>query len=147
MEADADRIRLDKWLWAARFFKTRSLASQAIDLGRVRIDGERIKPARGARVGEMLDVQVGDRVLRLQTIGLEFLHKFDWRIDHRRTAQCVGKRQGGVDHASGTRCRANEARLLRRQDRHGIVATGEFQRQPQIVFRLPEHVVGQRVVL
>jgi len=66
MEADADRIRLDKWLWAARFFKTRSLASQAIDLGRVRIDGERIKPARGARVGEMLDVQVGDQ--RMQVV-------------------------------------------------------------------------------
>jgi ribosome-associated heat shock protein Hsp15 len=66
MEADTDRIRLDKWLWAARFFKTRSLASQAIDLGRVRIDGERIKPAREARVGEMLDVQVGD--LRLQVV-------------------------------------------------------------------------------
>ncbi len=54
------RIRLDKWLWAARFFKTRSLASQAIDLGRVRIDGERIKPAREARVGETLDVQIGE---------------------------------------------------------------------------------------
>src|SRR5882724_9237045 len=66
MGADADRIRLDKWLWAARFFKTRSLASQAIDLGRVRIDGERIKPARGARGGEMLDGQVGDQ--RMQVV-------------------------------------------------------------------------------
>jgi ribosome-associated heat shock protein Hsp15 len=66
MQADADRIRLDKWLWAARFFKTRSLASQAIDLGRVRIDGERIKPAREARVGETLDLQVGEQ--RLQVV-------------------------------------------------------------------------------
>ena len=65
MGADADRVRLDKWLWAARFFKTRSQASQAIDLGRVRIDGERIKPAREARVGELLDVQVGDHRLRI----------------------------------------------------------------------------------
>lgn len=56
---DADRIRLDKWLWAARFFRTRSLASQAIDLGRVRVDGERIKAAREARIGELLDVEVG----------------------------------------------------------------------------------------
>ena len=66
MVTDADRIRLDKWLWAARFFKTRSLASQAIDLGRVRIDGERIKPAHEAKVGEMLDLQVGDH--RLQVV-------------------------------------------------------------------------------
>jgi ribosome-associated heat shock protein Hsp15 len=60
------RVRLDKWLWAARFFKTRSLASQAIDLGRVRIGGERIKPAHEARIGETLDVQVGDH--RLQVV-------------------------------------------------------------------------------
>ena len=66
MSGDADRIRLDKWLWAARFFKTRSQASQAIDLGRVRIDGERIKPAREARIGETLDVQIGDH--RLQVV-------------------------------------------------------------------------------
>jgi ribosome-associated heat shock protein Hsp15 len=58
---DADgRIRIDKWLWAARFFKTRSLATQAIDLGRVRSDGARIKPAREVRVGDVLEVQVGD---------------------------------------------------------------------------------------
>jgi len=59
-------IRLDKWLWAARFFKTRSQASQAIDLGRVRIDGERLKPAHEARIGEMLDVQVGEQ--RMQVV-------------------------------------------------------------------------------
>jgi ribosome-associated heat shock protein Hsp15 len=66
MANSIDRIRLDKWLWAARLFKTRSLASQAIDLGRVRVDGERIKPAREARIGEMLDVQFGDQ--RLQVV-------------------------------------------------------------------------------
>ncbi len=63
MSPDAPRIRLDKWLWAARFFKTRSLAIQAIDLGRVRVDGERVKPAHEAKIGEKLDVRVGeDRV-------------------------------------------------------------------------------------
>ncbi len=66
MVAGTDRVRLDKWLWAARFFKTRSLASQAIDLGRVRIEGERVKPAHEAKVGEMLDVQVGEQ--RLQVV-------------------------------------------------------------------------------
>jgi ribosome-associated heat shock protein Hsp15 len=65
MSADAGRIRIDKWLWAARFFKTRSLASEAIDLGRVRIDGERVKPAREARIGEMLNVQIGDQRLEV----------------------------------------------------------------------------------
>lgn len=52
--------RLDKWLWAARFFKTRSLAHQAIELGRVRIDGARLKPAHTVRVGEQLEIAIGD---------------------------------------------------------------------------------------
>jgi ribosome-associated heat shock protein Hsp15 len=56
----AERVRIDKWLWAARFFKTRSLALQAIELGRVRIDGERIKPAREAKVGETVLIQIGE---------------------------------------------------------------------------------------
>lgn len=54
------RIRIDKWLWAARFFKTRTLAADAVDLGRVRVDGERVKPARDARVGDRVDLHVGD---------------------------------------------------------------------------------------
>ncbi len=65
-----ERLRLDKWLWAARLFKTRSLASQAIELGRVRRDGERVKPAHEARVGERLEVQVGEQRLELVVRGL-----------------------------------------------------------------------------
>jgi ribosome-associated heat shock protein Hsp15 len=55
-----DRMRLDKWLWAARFFKTRSLATQAIDHGRVKLNGERVKPAREVKPGDRLDVHVGE---------------------------------------------------------------------------------------
>jgi len=55
-----DKMRLDKWLWAARFFKTRSLATQAIDNGRVKLNGERVKPAREVKPGDRLDVHVGD---------------------------------------------------------------------------------------
>jgi len=61
-----ERLRIDKWLWAARFFKTRSLAAQAIELGRVRVGAERIKPAREVRLGETLAIQQGD--LRLEVI-------------------------------------------------------------------------------
>jgi ribosome-associated heat shock protein Hsp15 len=49
-------VRLDKWLWAARFFKTRSLASRACGLGRIQCDGQAAKPAREIRVGNMLRV-------------------------------------------------------------------------------------------
>lgn len=59
MQADA-RVRIDKWLWAARLFKTRTLAVDAVDLGRVRVNGERVKPAREARVGDRVEVLAGD---------------------------------------------------------------------------------------
>src|ERR1700686_3894760 len=52
-------VRIDKWLWAARFFKTRSLASQACELGRIRSNGQPAKPAREVRIGDMLGVTNG----------------------------------------------------------------------------------------
>lgn len=58
--ADSASLRLDKWLWAARFFKTRSLANQAIELGRVRLQGNRIKPAHSTRVGDELEILIGE---------------------------------------------------------------------------------------
>lgn len=58
--SEPGRVRVDKWLWAARFFKTRSAAAQAIELGRVRVEGERIKPAREARIGERIEIQMVD---------------------------------------------------------------------------------------
>ncbi|MDE3187916.1 MAG: RNA-binding S4 domain-containing protein, partial [Acidobacteriota bacterium] len=50
-------VRMDKWLWAARFFKTRALASKACDLGRIRSNGVEAKAARDVRVGDMLHVR------------------------------------------------------------------------------------------
>jgi len=49
-------VRIDKWLWAARFFKTRALAARACDLGRVQSKGQPVKPARDVHVGDMLRV-------------------------------------------------------------------------------------------
>ncbi len=60
MSEPADRLRLDKWLWAARFFKTRSLAAQAVDGGRVRLNGARVKPAKEVKPGDEVAVHVGD---------------------------------------------------------------------------------------
>lgn len=59
-------VRIDKWLWAARFFKTRSLAAAAVTTGNVRVSGARVKPARSLKVGELLEVRRGDE--RLQVV-------------------------------------------------------------------------------
>jgi ribosome-associated heat shock protein Hsp15 len=57
---DEGRVRIDKWLWAARFFRTRSLATQAVQGGRVQVEGLRVKPSRDVQVGETVAVTVGE---------------------------------------------------------------------------------------
>jgi ribosome-associated heat shock protein Hsp15 len=56
-----ERQRLDKWLWAARFFKTRSLATAAVAGGKVKLDGVPVKPAREVKPGDELEIAVGDQ--------------------------------------------------------------------------------------
>jgi ribosome-associated heat shock protein Hsp15 len=51
------KCRLDKWLWAARFYKTRSLATDAIDGGKIHVDGDRVKPAKEVRVGQLIHIR------------------------------------------------------------------------------------------
>lgn len=57
IEEDDDKIRIDKWLWAARFFKTRNLAKQAIDGGKIHCDGQRIKASKEVTVGLVLNIR------------------------------------------------------------------------------------------
>jgi ribosome-associated heat shock protein Hsp15 len=59
MDPPADRVRIDKWLWAARFFKTRGLAAQAVDGGRVQVNGARVKPSREVKPGDEIVVHLG----------------------------------------------------------------------------------------
>ena len=61
MTASAERVRLDKWLWAARFFKTRSLAKAAIDGGKVHVNGARAKASKEIGRGDRLEITRGDR--------------------------------------------------------------------------------------
>jgi ribosome-associated heat shock protein Hsp15 len=64
------RLRIDKWLWAARFFKTRSLAADAVDKGRVRIGGAAVKRAKDVRVGDLVDIEIERVVWQVQVLGL-----------------------------------------------------------------------------
>ena len=64
------RMRIDKWLWAARFYKTRSLAAQAIAAGHVRLAGQQVKAARELRVGDSLEITLGDALWSIVVRGL-----------------------------------------------------------------------------
>ncbi len=58
--APADSMRLDKWLWAARFFKHRTAATEAVDGGKIKLNGVAVKPARDVKVGDRLDITIGE---------------------------------------------------------------------------------------
>ena len=64
------RLRIDKWLWAARFFKTRSLATDAVEKGRVRIGGATVKPAKDVRVGDLVEIEIERIVWQIQVLGV-----------------------------------------------------------------------------
>ena len=68
--SNIDSVRLDLWLWAARFFKTRSLAKQAIETGKIELGGQRAKPARGVRIGDALRIARGEEIFEIEVRGL-----------------------------------------------------------------------------
>jgi ribosome-associated heat shock protein Hsp15 len=95
-------MRIDKWLWAARFFKTRSLAVQAVDSGKVQLNGERCKPAREIRVGDSLSVRAGE---------------FEWEVAVRGLSDRRGPAsvaQSLYEETPGSRARREELAVMRR---------------------------------
>ena len=66
----AEKFRIDKWLWAARFFKTRSLAISAIESGKVQVRNERVKPAKSLAVGDLLSIQIGSYQYLVEVLAL-----------------------------------------------------------------------------
>ena len=64
------KMRIDKWLWCARFFKTRSLATQAVESGKVKLNAQRIKPAREISPGSQLTIQIGEYLWEIEVMGL-----------------------------------------------------------------------------
>ena len=69
------KCRLDKWLWAARFFKTRSLATAAIETGKVHVDGDRVKPAKEVRTGQLIHIRNRDFEIEVEVLALSNIRK------------------------------------------------------------------------
>jgi len=70
MPTETEKFRIDKWLWAARFFKTRSLAAQAVEGGKVRLNQQRVKPAKEIHLGDALEIQIGNEAWAVTVQGL-----------------------------------------------------------------------------
>lgn len=73
-ESDS-KCRLDKWLWTARFFKTRSLATTAIETGKVHVDSERVKPAKEVRVGQVIHIRNKDFEIEVDVLALSNIRR------------------------------------------------------------------------
>ena len=70
MSRDAAGVRIDKWLWAARFFKTRSLAAQAVEGGKARLNGERVKPSKDVKAGDTVSVRANELEWTVRVLAL-----------------------------------------------------------------------------
>ncbi len=129
--APTDKVRLDKWLWAARFFKTRALATEAVNAGHVHLNGARSKPARGLAPGDRLTIRKGPYTFEIEVLGLaarrgpasaaEQLYREEARSRQRREALAAERRlhaDGGAAPARrpDKRSRRRIIRFQRRED-------------------------------
>ncbi len=130
-----DAVRIDKWLWAARFYKTRALATEAVLGGHVHLNGTRVKPAKDVRVGDALQIRIGT---------------FEWVVDVRALSDKRGPAsvaQALYDETPESREARETQRLERRlappplgadlgarptkQDRRRLEALRRSQRRPR----------------
>lgn len=105
-----EAVRLDLWLWAARFYKTRSLARQAVETGKVEVDGQRAKPARTLRGGESMRIERAGELHQVTVLGLS---------DARGPASVA---QALYSESEASRARRAELRAQRAAERAGYQA-------------------------
>ncbi len=97
-DSSAASVRLDLWLWAARFFKTRALAKHAIETGKIDVAGQRAKPSRGVRTGDALVITQGAELFTVEVVAL-------------------GTKRGPASIAQGLYRESDVSRLAREQAR------------------------------
>lgn len=104
----SDTVRIDKWLWAARFFKTRGLARDAIKGGKVEIDGHRVKPGRTLAVGDRLAIRRADDLYEITVTDIG---------DRRLSAPLAQQKYVEDETSAARRAAAAEQRARDRKDR------------------------------
>ncbi|MDG1323835.1 MAG: S4 domain-containing protein [Porticoccaceae bacterium] len=89
------KIRLDKWLWAARFFKTRVLAKSAIETGKIHVDGQKSKPSRMIEIGELIKVRQGDdeRIITVVALSEQRRGAPEAQSLYKETQESISKRE------------------------------------------------------
>ncbi len=109
-ENQQDKLRVDKWLWAARFFKTRNLASEAIAGGKVHLDGQRVKPSREVRVGTHIRIRKGSVQWEIVVCGLSRQRRpaREAVLLYEETEQSRQRRQEDADRLRQERARLGE---------------------------------------
>jgi ribosome-associated heat shock protein Hsp15 len=102
--ASAARLRIDKWLWAARFYRTRTLAANAIEAGHVRVNGERVKPAQPVAAGSTVEVRRGGLawIVEVTAIAERRGSAKDAALLYRETAESAAAREKAVAERRAT---------------------------------------------
>lgn len=124
MKTPTEKMRIDKWLWCARFYKTRSLATQAVEGGKVRLNAQRVKPAKEIVVGDQLSIQLGELTWQIEILALSLqrsaapvaqtLYREDAASIARRTEQ-ISQRRAAIN--PDVQMRGRPTKRARRQIR------------------------------
>ncbi len=121
MSDGAEKLRLDKWLWAARFFKTRSLAKAAIEGGKVQLDGQRVKVSKEILVGDELKIRQGwdEKVVRVLALSDQRRGAPEASLLYEETPESIARRESeaAARKAAGGMIERPERRPTKKQRR------------------------------
>ncbi len=98
-DKDDDKVRLDKWLWAARFYKTRALAKDAIEGGKVHCRGERCKPGKEPKIGDEYVIRTGfeERAVQVRALSVVRRGAPEAQLLYEETADSVSRREASAE--------------------------------------------------
>lgn len=119
-----ESTRIDKWLWAARFFKTRGLATEAVLGGHVRLNGDRVKPAKDVRIDDMVEIRIGE-VLREVVVRDVAAKRGSAQIAatlYEETADSIGQRERAAAERRASQVPGSGGSRPTKQDRRRIEA-------------------------